>query len=122
MKIANGVDLIEIARVKRVLDRHGDRFLARIFTERERLQARGRVEDLAIRFAAKEAISKALGTGLSRGIRWQDLEVVSLPSGQPTVELHGRARERAEALGLKTWSISLSHSRDTAVAVVTAIG
>lgn len=122
MKIANGVDLIEIARVERALERHGDRFLTRIFTDRERRQARGRVEDLAIRFAAKEAISKALGTGLSRGIRWRDLEVVTLPSGQPTVELHGRARERADALGLTKWAISLTHSRDTAVAVVTAIG
>lgn len=122
MNIATGVDLIEIARIRRVLEKHGDRFLNRIYTPTEQAQSRGSVEDLAARFAAKEAASKALGTGLSQGVFWQDLEVVSLPSGQPTLQLHGQAQAVATRLGLTAWSVSLSHSREMAVAVVTAIG
>ena len=121
MNLSTGVDLIEIERVHRAVDRYGDRFLEKIFTSREREQSRENPPDLAIRFAAKEAASKALGTGIGV-VRWRDLEVISLPSGQPTLHLHGEARKLADQLGYQTWSVSLSHSREMAVAVVVGLG
>ncbi len=97
-----------------MLERHGDRFLARVFTEQERScvmrHEKRRVERLAARFAAKEAIAKALGTGISDGISWTDIEVVSEPSGRPAVALHGRAAEVAASLGIASWSLSLTHT------------
>jgi holo-[acyl-carrier protein] synthase len=119
-----GVDLIEIARVERVLGRYGDRFLERVFTPAEVLYSRGRVPELAARFAAKEAVSKALGVGMRMishdGISWRDVEVVNDMRGKPLVRLYGRAVERAKALGLTEWEISLSHTRDMAIAFVVA--
>jgi holo-[acyl-carrier protein] synthase len=119
-----GVDLIEIDRVERVLARHGDRFLERVFTQAEVLYCRGRPPELAARFAAKEAVSKALGVGMrmmSRdGIDWRDAEIVGDMRGKPLVRLHGRAAERAEKLGLTEWAVSLSHTREYAVAFVAA--
>src|SRR5262245_1497671 len=103
-----GIDVIEIARVRGVLDRHGERFLQRIYTDRERERYRGRVQELAARFAAKEATMKALGTGI-RGVRWRDIEVLSNRRGKPIVVLHGTALDRANQLGLVHWSISLTH-------------
>ena len=117
MNLTTGVDLIEIERIRQVLARHGDRFLDRIFTTREQTQAGGNPANLAVRFAAKEAASKALGTGIGK-VRWLDIEVVSLPSGQPTLELHGQAQKIAALLGYQTWSVSLSHSREMGIAVV----
>jgi holo-[acyl-carrier protein] synthase len=122
MIVATGIDIIEISRIESVLDRYGERFLDRIFTPEEKLQIRNIPEDTAVRFAAKEAASKALGTGISGGIRWKDLEITSLPSGKPVLNLSGKAEKRAEMLGWKNWSVSLSHSREMAVAVVTAVG
>jgi holo-[acyl-carrier protein] synthase len=122
--LATGVDLIEIARVERALERYGERFLARVFTPTEILYSRGRVAELAARFAAKEAVSKALGIGvrvLARdGIGWQDVEVTGNERGKPLVRLAGRAAERAAELGLTEWAISLSHSHDYAIAFVVA--
>jgi holo-[acyl-carrier protein] synthase len=119
-----GVDLIEVARVERVLARHGQRFLARVYTPAEVLYTRGRVPELAARFAAKEAVSKALGVGmrlLSReGIRWREVEVLGDHRGRPLVALTGRAAERAAELGLTEWAVSLSHTRDHAIAFVVA--
>lgn len=118
--IAVGVDLIEIARIKRVLDDFGDRFLNRVYTERERDRYRDRVSELAARFAAKEATSKALGTGII-GIRWREMEVLPNRRGKPILILHGRAAERAASLGLTHFSVSLTHSRTDAMAYVVAI-
>jgi holo-[acyl-carrier protein] synthase len=119
-----GVDLIEIARVERVLARYGDRFLERVFTPTEVLYCRGRLPELAARFAAKEAVSKALGVGVRMmardGINWRDVEVISDVRGKPLVRLYGRAAERAGALGLTEWAISLSHTREHAIAFVVA--
>ena len=112
-----GVDIIEILRVKRVYDRYGDRFLRRIYTDREIAYCRGRAPQLASRFAAKEATMKALGTGV-RGIRWRDIEVVRGRGQAPRIELHGTARMRADRLGLIQIALSLSHSREFAVASV----
>ncbi|MBC7237217.1 MAG: holo-ACP synthase [Chloroflexi bacterium] len=114
-----GVDIIEIERIARALERWGARLLRHVYTDAELARCRGRVPELAARFAAKEAISKALGTGL-RGISWTEMEILSDGRGKPIVALHGRALARAEALGLREWAISLSHSDHYAVALVVA--
>lgn len=118
-RIQCGVDLIEISRIEEALDRWGERFLNRVWTEREIVACRGRHRELAARFAAKEAASKALGTGIV-GVVWRELEVLSDRRGKPLLFLHGRARARAEELGLNTWAVSLTHSRDMACAFVVA--
>jgi holo-[acyl-carrier protein] synthase len=122
--LTTGVDLIEIARIQRAVENHGERFLARVFTPNEVLYCRGRVPELAARFAAKEAVSKALGVGmrvLARdGIHWKDVEVVGDHRGKPTVRLFGRAAERAEELGLTEWAVSLTHTKEHAMAFVVA--
>ena len=92
--IAVGIDIIEIARIQRTYDDFGERFLNRVFTERERERYRGRINELAARFAAKEATSKALGTGIV-GIRWREMEVLPNRRGKPVLILHGQAAERA---------------------------
>jgi holo-[acyl-carrier protein] synthase len=117
MTLASGVDIIEISRVKLVLERYGQRFLDRVYTAGEIAYCRGRPSNLAARFAAKEATMKALGTGV-RGVNWKDIEVVRQESGAPSVLLHGRGKSRAERLGVRDISLSLSHSRDYAVAFV----
>jgi holo-[acyl-carrier protein] synthase len=121
MVIGVGTDLIEIVRISHSIDRFGDRFLHRIFTPREIEYCRRRknaAESFAARFAAKEAAAKALGTGISRGVSWLELEVARQPSGQPTLELSGRAAQRAGRLGVASSSLSLTHSKDLALAVV----
>jgi len=120
MTLATGVDVIEIERVARVLARHPQRFITRVFTEGEARHCRGRVSELAARFAAKEAVMKALGTGV-RGIGWRDIEVLPNRRGKPLVLLHGNAARRAAQLGLATLDISLSHSRDHAIALAVAL-
>lgn len=117
--VAVGIDIIEIARIQRTYDDFGERFLHRVFTERERDRYRGRVNELAARFAAKEATSKALGTGIV-GIRWREMEVLPNRRGKPVLILHGRAAERARTLGLTDFSVSLTHSRTDAMAFVVA--
>lgn len=114
-----GVDIIEIPRIARVVERYGDRFLHRVYTKAEQALYRGRIPELAARFAAKEAISKALGTGIW-GIRWREMEVLPDMRGKPLVYLHGAAAARARTLNLRHFEISLSHSREYAVAVVMA--
>ena len=115
--LCTGVDIIEIQRIRWVLERWGDRFLRRIYTDGEIAYCRGRAPNLAARFAAKEAGMKALGTGV-RGVGWKDIEVGRRKGGAPFIQLHGRALLRAEVLGVKELSLSLSHSRDYAVAFV----
>ncbi len=117
--LTTGVDFVEIDRVAGVLERYGDRFLRRIFTPGEIAYCRGRAPNLAARFAAKEAVMKSLGTGF-RGVGWRDVEVVRAPSGAPSPRLHGRARRRAERLGVTEIAISLSHSRGFAMVVAVA--
>jgi len=101
------------------LERYGQRFLNRVFTPGEIEYCRGRAPNLAARFAAKEAAMKALGTGF-RGVAWKDIEVIRARSGAPSIKLHGRAEIRAQRLGLQEMALSLSHSRDYAVASVVA--
>ena len=115
--LTTGIDIIEISRVRGVLERYGQRFLDRIFTPAEIAYCRERAPNLAARFAAKEATMKALGTGV-RGVGWKDIEVVRQESGAPSIELHGRAKQRAQRLGVQEVAISLSHSKDYAVASV----
>ena len=119
MMLTTGVDIIEIPRIQRALERYGQRFLNRIFTPGEIEYCRGRAPNLAGRFAAKEATMKALGTGV-RGVGWKDIEVVRAESGAPSVKLHGRAKKRAERLQVLEISLSMSHSREYAVAFVVA--
>ena len=125
MILTTGVDLIEIDRVRRLIERYGDRALGRVYTPAELAHCRGRVPELAARFAAKEAVAKALGVGLyimaHDGIHWHDVETLPDPKGKPILHLRGRAAARATDLGLIEWSISLSHGRDIAVAFVVAM-
>lgn len=114
--VETGVDLIEIERVEAVAARHGRRFLERVYTPEEVGQCRDKARSLAARFAAKEATFKVLGVRVG----WRDVEVRRESSGKPRLLLHGRAREMADRLGLKSWSVSLSHSRQLAIAVVVA--
>ena len=115
--LINGVDIIEIHRVKRVFDSYGQRFLDRVFTLEEKRYCRGRAPQLASRFAAKEAVMKLLGTGV-RGVRWKDVEVARQRGQAPKIVLHGTALARAERIGLKQIALSLSHSNEFAVASV----
>ena len=114
-----GVDLVEVARISRVVERHGERFLRRIYTPLEMEKVHGsREQYLAARFAAKEAVFKALGTGWGGGVRWVDVEVDNLPSGQPVLALQGLAQARAEALGVKRSHLTISHTAGHAMAQV----
>jgi len=114
---AIGIDVVELDRVTRVLRRHPERFLARIFTPAEIAFCRGRVPELAARFAAKEATMKALGTGV-RGVGWRDIEVLPNRRGKPLLLLHGRAKRRADQLGMTDLDVSLTTAREFAAAVV----
>ena len=122
MVVGLGTDLIEIARIEQSIARFGERFLARVYTPGEiafcRRKKKHAAESFAARFAAKEAAAKALGTGISRGVGWQEIEVVRRPGERPEIVLHGRAAERAQALGVRHAAISLTHGRDVAMAVV----
>jgi holo-[acyl-carrier protein] synthase len=114
-----GTDIIEIARIRQAIERYGDRFLKRVFTPDE-LRIYGRhAHSLAASFASKEAVMKLLGTG-NRGVAWREIETLYHASGKPLIRLNGRAKKQAEALGIKEIDVSLSHSRDNAIA--TAIG
>lgn len=115
-----GIDIVRVERIRRTLDRFGDRFSRRILTAAEAAYVRGRSESLAGRWAAKEAVSKVLGLGV-RGVGWREIEIERLPTGQPAVRLHGRAARRAEQLGLGPIACSISHEADYAVAVAYAV-
>lgn len=121
--VGHGIDLVEIDRIDQMLQEHGDRFLARCFTEAEArygLNRRRRAEHLAGRFAAKEAILKAFGTGWRDGIAWVDMEILNLPSGQPQVTVYGRCQVLAQEMGINGWWISISHTARHAMASVIA--
>ena len=121
MIVGTGVDITEVARIKAAVERFGDRFLKRVFTPEEVRYCMAMVnshERLAARFAAKEAAMKAIGTGLRRGVTWQDVEVVRLPGGRPELRLCGQAAEFASRLGCKRTHLSLSHTAEQAIAHV----
>ncbi len=121
MVVGIGTDLIEIARIQQSVARFGDRFLRRVFTPGEIdycQRKKNAAESFAARFAAKEAGAKALGTGISQGISWLELEVARQHGGRPTLHLTGRAAQRARQLGVATVSLSLTHNKDIALAVV----
>jgi holo-[acyl-carrier protein] synthase len=121
MIVGSGIDMVEIKRVQQSMDRHGRRFLDRVYTAPEQaycLRKRNFAESFAARFAAKEAGAKALGTGISQGVSWLEIEVVREPSGRPTLQFHGRAAKIARQLGVVRATLSITHTADLAVASV----
>lgn len=120
MILRTGVDLIEISRIEEVVARHGRHYLERIYTPAELELCGKRVESLAGRFAAKEAVAKALGCGIG-DVTWQEIEILGDEQNAPVLTLHGAAGQKAKELGLATWSVSISHSQSHAVAFVAAI-
>ena len=121
MIVGTGVDITEVDRIGAAVKRFGDRFLKRIFTLAEIRYCLGKLnasERLAARFAAKEAGMKAIGTGLRHGVTWQDVEVVRLPGQRPVLQFHGKAAEFAARLGCKRTHLSLSHTKEQAIAYV----
>ena len=115
-----GVDIIEIGRIKEAAERWGERFLRRVYTEAELSAYRSKPSSLAARFACKEAVMKLLGTG-KYGINWREIETLSHSSGKPLLSLHGRAQSKADEMGIKEIAVSLSHSKEYAVACVSAV-
>ena len=121
MIVGTGIDLAEVDRIQASIERHGDRFIKRIYTPNEIAYVErkaNRFQRYAARFAAKEAGMKAIGTGWRRGVTWQDFEVANLPSGQPTLKLHGKAALYAAELGVKRISLSLTHTAANGMAFV----
>jgi len=121
MIVGTGIDIAEVPRIREVIERHGERFLKRIFTEGEIQYCESkanRVERYAARFAAKEAGMKAIGTGWNHGVRWRDIEVARKPGERPTLVLHGKAAEFAAKLGATNIALSLTHTAEQAFAQV----
>ena len=121
MIVGSGVDLCEVERIKSAIERHGRRFLDRVFTAGEIAYSERKAnlyERYAARFAAKEAGMKALGTGWRGGVAWRDFEVSNLPSGRPTLQFHGKAAEFAKKLGVANISLSLTHTAVQAMAII----
>lgn len=121
MIVGSGIDLVEIGRIQRSIDRYGLRFLDRVYTPAEQafcLRKRRYAESFAARFAAKEAGAKALGTGISRGVNWLEIEVAREPGGRPTLQFHGRAAEFALRLGVGHAALSITHTADLSMASV----
>jgi holo-[acyl-carrier protein] synthase len=121
MILGTGVDLAEVARIRASIERYGRRFIERVYTPGEVAYVErkaNRYERYAGRFAAKEAGMKAIGTGWRRGVRWHDFEVTNLPSGRPTLRLHGRAAKFAEEMGVKSVQLSITHTAELGMAQV----
>ncbi len=121
MTLAVGTDLVEIARIATLVEQYGERFTWRVFTERELADCAGRAESLAARWAAKEAVAKALGTGIGP-VAFREIEVVRVSAGQPALRLHGAAAQLAAGRGLAQWALSLAHDGGLALAFVVAVG
>ena len=121
MILRTGVDLIEISRVEDAISRHGKRFLERIYTSAELELCGKRIQSLAGRFAAKEAVAKALGCGIG-DIDWTEIEILNDQQNAPLLNLYNKASQKADELGLVNWSLSLSHSQGHALAFVVAVG
>ena len=121
MIVGSGIDLVEIGRIQRSVERYGQRFLDRVFTAAEQaycLRKRRAAESLAARFAAKEAGATALGTGISQGVNWLEIEVVREPGGRPALRFYGRAAQFALRLGARRAALSITHTADLAMASV----
>ena len=121
MIVGIGIDLAEVSRIREAIERHGQRFIQRIYTEKEIAYVErkaNKYERYAARFAAKEAGMKAVGTGWKRGVRWRDFEVTNLPSGRPTLQLHGAAAKFAESLGVRNIALSITHTAAQGMAIV----
>ena len=121
MIVGTGIDITEVPRIREAIERHGERFLKRVFTEGEMQYCESkanRIERYAARFAAKEAGMKAIGTGWNHGVRWRDIEVARKPGGRPTLLLHGKAAEFAAKLGATNIALSLTHTAEEAMAQV----
>ncbi len=121
MILGTGVDLAEVRRIREAIERYGDRFIRRIYTDAEIAYVErkaNKFERYAGRFAAKEAGMKAIGTGWKRGVRWQDFEVSNLPSGRPTLRLHGEAERIAGKMGVTSISLSITHTAELGMAHV----
>jgi holo-[acyl-carrier protein] synthase len=121
MIVGSGIDLAEIGRIQRTMDRYGKRFLDRVYTAAEQaycLRKRNAAESFAARFAAKEAGAKALGTGITHGVNWLEIEVTREPGGRPTLQFHGRAAEFAARLGARRAALSITHTAELAMASV----
>jgi holo-[acyl-carrier protein] synthase len=119
--VGTGVDLAEVDRIRAAIERHGPRFIERIYTPAEIAYVErkaNRYERYAARFAAKEAGMKAIGTGWRHGVRWQDFEVKNLPSGRPTLQFHGVASQFADNLGVRNIALSITHTAVQAMAIV----
>ncbi len=114
-----GVDIVRVNRLAEINPKIRARFIQRVFTEREQAQMRNNNEGLSGLFAVKEAVSKALGTGIGK-VAWRDIEIVHLPTGEPTLTLHGYAKVIAHSKGLEEWAISISHDGGLAIAMVVA--
>ena len=119
--LRTGIDLIEVDRLESVIRRYGERFLNRVYTSREVMEVGFNPTSLAARFAAKEAVSKALGTGIGV-VAWQEIEILRGSEREPILHLHGNAAALAQQIGLNKWSLSLSHTHLHAIALVVAIG
>ncbi len=121
MIVGSGIDMVEISRIQQSVERYGQRFLDRVYTAAEQaycLRKRKSAESLAARFAAKEAGAKALGTGISRGVNWLEIEVTREPGGRPTLRFHGRAAEIALQLGVAHTALSITHTAELSMASV----
>ena len=121
MIVGSGIDLVEIARIQQSVERFGKRFLDRVYTAAEQaycMRKRNAAESLAARFAAKEAGAKALGTGISRGVSWLEIEVIREAGGRPTIRFHGRAGELAERMGVAQIALSITHTATLSMASV----
>ena len=110
-----GIDIVEISRIQKAIERWGSRFLQRIYTSAELTLCRNKPQSLAVRFAGKEAVMKLLGTGI-RGVSWRDIEILAHPSGKPMLKLYGGAKREASRLGLNDIAISLAHTDEYAIA------
>jgi holo-[acyl-carrier protein] synthase len=120
MRIRSGVDIVEVDRLDRAILRHGDRLFERFFTPQELIDSSGHTPALAARFAAKEAVAKAFGTGIGP-VGWKEIEIINGPLRQPLLQLHGNAQLLAQEMGLESWTISLSHTHEHAMAVAVVI-
>jgi holo-[acyl-carrier protein] synthase len=122
--IAHGIDLVDFGRIEKMLEKHPKRFLDRVFTPTEQTDAdstRNRIEKLAGRFAAKEAVMKLIGTGWRDGIAWTDIEVVNNPLGQPIVTVTGKVKELADQQGVEQITLSITHTSNFAIASAVAL-